>query len=133
MYQADILVAVILVAVIQLQSIIVTMYLCSLMGSSTMSQLWLGNVPHGLSEDAVREELSAYNIRPYKLVVRHRGVGMDSYAVASFASAELAAVAREKQAWWSNAKYILMRRAIAIHCSSLLCSHLEAAILEQSS
>ena len=42
-----------------------------------LDQLWVGNIPAGLSEAEAKQELSCYNIRPWKLVVRQRGPGQD--------------------------------------------------------
>jgi len=35
-------------------------------------QLWMGNVPGGLSEAEVIATLGQYGVRPYKVVLRHR-------------------------------------------------------------
>ena len=38
----------------------------------TSNQVWIGNIPHALSEEAVLSELLAYHIRPYKIVLKKR-------------------------------------------------------------
>jgi len=38
-------------------------------------QLWMGNVPPGLSEQEVIATLALYSVRPYKVALRHRTGG----------------------------------------------------------
>ena len=38
----------------------------------TSNQVWIGNIPHALSEQDVLSELAAYHIRPCKLVLKKR-------------------------------------------------------------
>jgi len=50
------------------------------MMSVVPNQLWLGNIPAGMNEDSVMGELRAYDIRPYKVVIRsspHHTVVLD--------------------------------------------------------
>lgn len=41
-------------------------------------QVWMGSIPSYLDEAGALRELSGFNVRPYKLVLRGRGDGKDS-------------------------------------------------------
>ena len=45
------------------------------------NQVWLGSLPHGISEADALEELHAYNVKPFKLLVRHRQPWQDAVLV----------------------------------------------------
>ena len=128
------------------------------------NQVWLGSLPHGISEADALEELHAYNVKPFKLLVRHRQPWQDavlvlcdmmfrvcslplrfnfsdstryvctsmsldfrntylcdyrgrqdSFAVAYFASAELAESCLQKTVVWSNRSRATIRPSVSMH------------------
>ncbi len=84
-------------------------------------QLWVGNIPSGLSEADALMQLRAYGIIPQKLVLRQRGTGFDGYGIMTFASPQLAAQAMSMQCWWSSGKHMLMR--LLLSSSSVVVLH----------
>jgi len=76
------------------------------------NQLWLGNVPSKLNEGAALDELEAYSVRPFKLILRQgKGGGWDQYGIAYFSSTALRMQAQRRllEARWSSKAIILAR------------------------
>jgi hypothetical protein len=76
----------------------------------------MGNIPQYLDEAGATRELSLAQIHPCKLVVRQRArAGDDGFAVATFATPELAADALERSLStlaplkWSTGKHIFAK------------------------
>ena len=77
-------------------------------------QVWIGNIPSYLVEESALHELALCDVRPYKLVLRTRGESRDSYAIAYFATAALAAHCMREDIVFSNRSRALCR-SVSIH------------------
>lgn len=79
-----------------------------------MTQLWLGNVPPGMPAAAVAGELRAYNIVPLSIEVYPKS-DKYSFAIATFASPQLAAAALYKNhesVVWSSGRQIFLKCSV---------------------
>ena len=69
----------------------------------------MGNIPPGMLEHEALEHLGGYGVRPWKLVIRFRGSGLEGGGVAYYDTAEMAQSALDADMHWPNGRYILCR------------------------
>ena len=81
------------------------------MSDRSASQLWIGNIPSDLDEEALIEELRRFKIKPLKVGWRQRGPGRDGYGIAHFSAPEHAKAAKSVKMRFSNGNYALFRLA----------------------
>ena len=78
-------------------------------GATQSSQLWVGNIPPGLTEKEVLFQMAAYGLRPWKCVYRMRDRFAEGFAICYFATPALATQALASECRWSSGKHMLFR------------------------
>ena len=102
-------------------AVIVVASLCLLpllLGSGAMDkssrQVWVGNIPAGMGPTELMEVLHEYGVRPHRVKVNSRGVHQEQFAIATFASDELAALGQRKKVVFWTKKVALLRPSYVV-------------------
>ena len=77
----------------------------------------MGNIPTFFSEEQVKAALSAHELKPLKVVLRHRAQGQDSFGIAYFKSEEEAQTALQTKVVFFDHRILLRPGGNVSACS----------------